>query len=65
MCADLKCDFDYHLLFFETGFFGTEAADDDDEADRAAAAEDGGKCNLGILVRTESAALAEDAPEVG
>ena len=54
----------YHLLFFETGFFGTA-----DDADRAAAAEEGGKCNLGILVRTESAAggaaLAEATTEGG
>ena len=55
----------YHLLFFETGFFGTA----EDDPDRAAAAE-GGKCNLGILVRTDSAAaagaaLAEEAPEEG
>ena len=32
----------YHLLFFETGFFGTA----EDDPDRAAAAE-GGKCSLG------------------
>ena len=35
-------------MFFETGFLGTAVAED-----RAA---EGGKCNLGILVRTESAA---------
>ena len=41
-------------MFFETGFLGT--------ADRAA---EGGKCNLGILVRTESATavFAEAAEE--
>ena len=55
---DATREFGYHLLFFETGFFGTA----DDDADRAAA--EGGKCSLGILVRTGSAeATAEGGGE--
>ena len=48
----------YHLLLFETGIFGTaEAADNEDDAGRAAAAE-GGRCSLGILVTAGGAAAA-------
>ena len=52
----------YHLLFFETGIFGTAEAADNEDAGGAAAAE-GGKCSLGILVTAggvAAAALPED-----
>ena len=55
----------YHLLLFETGIFGTaDAADNEDDAGRAAAAE-GGRCSLGILVTAGGAAVAALEDEAG